>query len=201
MRHLKVSLILLVIAALVPVAYGGGYKNITPLEAYDMLMKDKNHTFLIDVRTRAEYQFLGHPPRAYNIPLLFLTTNFQIKGEEYGGKIAKKTRYALVPNKDFVKVVESKFKKTDNILLICRSGHRSRRAAELLVKAGFKHVYNIVGGFEGNKFKLKDKKLNKLLKKYSPYYAHRGKMDGWKYYGLPYTYKMDPKYIYPPDLK
>ena len=48
--------------------------NIEPAEAYKMIKKDPDHTFLVDCRTRAEYQFVGHPEGAVNIPLRFLST-------------------------------------------------------------------------------------------------------------------------------
>ena len=41
--------------------------DVTPIEAYKMLKKDPKHTFLVDVRTRYEYQDIGHPVGAYNI--------------------------------------------------------------------------------------------------------------------------------------
>ena len=71
-------------------AYAGGYKytpnkdhlggDLTPAEAYKMVQKDPEHTFLVDCRTRAEYQYVGHPVSSYNIPLRFLTTTVGKKG-------------------------------------------------------------------------------------------------------------------------
>ena len=55
-------------------------KEISPKEAYQMLKQPS--TYLVDVRSIAEYVFVGHPEMAFNIPLLFwsemeqkLTTN------------------------------------------------------------------------------------------------------------------------------
>ena len=39
-----------------------------------------------------------------------------------------------------------KFNKEDNILLYCRSGRRSLLGAEILVKNGYKNVYDLKGG-------------------------------------------------------
>lgn len=36
----------------------------------------------------------------------------------------------------------------DYVLVICRSGHRSHDASMLLETAGFKHVYNVLGGYQ-----------------------------------------------------
>ena len=48
--------------------------DVTPSEAYQMLKQDPKNTFMVDVRTRYEYQDIGHPPGAYNIPWKFYTT-------------------------------------------------------------------------------------------------------------------------------
>ena len=101
-------------------------KNITPLQAYDMLIHQPN-TYLIDVRSRYEYQLIGHPMwikngkvyMPYNIPFMFLTKEFAIKGQKYGnGKIAKVTRYQFVRNPDFVKWLKKLFKPTDHLRIV-----------------------------------------------------------------------------------
>ena len=53
-------------------------KKILSIEAFDMLNTVPD-TYLIDVRTRAEYQFVGHPYKAYLFPYFFFTPNF-VKG-------------------------------------------------------------------------------------------------------------------------
>ena len=58
-------------------------KRIPSIEAYDMLNTVPD-TYLIDVRTRAEYQFVGHPVKAFLFPYLFLTDQFSKKEETYG---------------------------------------------------------------------------------------------------------------------
>ena len=70
--------LLLVISGL---TFAGGFKydvkkdhkggNVTPSQAYEMLQKDPEHTFLVDARTRAEYQLIGHPVGAYLVPYKF----------------------------------------------------------------------------------------------------------------------------------
>ena len=57
------------------------------------------------------------------------------------------------------------------IFFLCRSGVRSLAAAKTLTALGYKHCYNITGGFEG------DVDANK----------HRGMLAGWKFAGLPWT--------------
>ena len=139
---------------------------------------------------------------AYNIPFMFLTKEFAAKGQKYGnGKIAKVTRYQFVPNPDFIKWLKKKFKPSDNLIFMCRSTKRSHKAADLAYKAGFKNSYNLLGGFEGYRFAGKYKYEKELAKKYSFYYGKPARFNGWKWYGLPWTYKIDPKYVYPADLK
>ena len=155
--------------------------DVTPLEAYNMLKKDPEHTFLIDVRTRFEYQDIGHPIGAYNIPLEFYTT-----------EVGKKS-YKRVLNKNFGNDLKDRFNpETDILLFLCRSAKRSVIAVNAAVDAGFKadKVFNVLGGFEGDK--VENKK--------SPFYGKRF-VGGWRLEGLPWTYKMEPDLMYQPDFK
>jgi rhodanese-related sulfurtransferase len=172
-------------------------KGILSIEAYDMLNTVPD-TYLIDVRTRAEYQIVGHPIGAYLFPYMFMTNELK--------KIDDKYLYAFdVKNKAFVQEISKVFKKTDNLLIICRDGVRSAQAAEELMKAGFKNVYDVEDGFEGPLFPAfqnsnKHKFYRQLAKRNKVYgYNHR-RHYGWQWFGLPWTYSMDSKYIYPPDL-
>ena len=172
-------------------------KKILSIEAYDMLNTVPD-TYLIDVRTRAEYQFVGHPYKAYLFPYAFFTVNF--------GKEDEKPSYLLSEkNKDFISEISKVFKKTDNLLIMCRDGSRSALAAKDLMNAGFKNIFDVEDGFEGPEFPtFKDSNRHKfyrqLAKRNKIYnYEHR-RHYGWQWWGLPWTYDMDPKYIYPPDL-
>ena len=149
------------------IPHAGG--DVTPVAAYEMLMADPERTFLIDCRTMAEYEFVGYPPMAYNIPYKFWTP-------QEGMKI----------NPNFVKDVTEKCEKTNIILIICRSGRRSRLACNKLAKAGFEHVFNVLCGFEGDKVKDKN----------SANYGHRRCINGWQHDGLPYTYGLKKELIY-----
>ena len=57
--------------------------------------------------------------------------------------------FGMVPNPDFLGVVEGNFERGDKLLLGCQSGARSARAAEILSAAGFSDVSNVRGGFGG----------------------------------------------------
>jgi rhodanese-related sulfurtransferase len=155
--------------------------DVTPIEAYKMLKKDPKHTFIVDVRTRYEYQDIGHPVGAYHIPWKFYTIKPGKKG------------YGKVVNKNFGKDLLASFNPaTDTLLLLCRSAARTIPASTAAVDAGFKEskVFNVLGGFEGDKVKDKN----------SPF-AGKRMMGSWRLENLPWTYKMVPKLMYQPDLK
>lgn len=107
----------------------------------------------------------------------------------------KKTRYQYYKNPEFLNYMKKHFKADDVLLIMCRSGNRSVPASDFLAENGFKKVYNVVGGFEGGKFKGSGEE-KALMKKFSKNYGKRGFTGGWKYYGLPWTYTMNPKLVY-----
>ncbi len=173
-------------------------RKILSIEAYDMLNTVPD-TYLIDVRTRAEYQLVGHPFKAYLFPYMFWTDNLAKQDETY-------TYQLVLQNKAFVEEISQVFKKTDNLLIMGRDGTRSRLAAKDLLAAGFKNVFDVVDGFEGPEFPTfgdedQHKFYRQLAKRNKVHgFGHR-RHYGWQWWGLPWTYEIDPKYIYPPDLK
>ncbi len=175
--------------------------TISALQAQEMLGQEGKPTFVIDVRTRAEYALLGHPPQAYSVPWRFSTSDFQVQGGPYQGGKAQITGYQLSaqPNPDFVGVVQSLFKSEDRLIMLSTHGDSGADAADALAKAGFKRVYNIRHGFLGDALAAPDQE--KLAEKYSPFNGLRGKVNGWLYWGLPVNHNIDPRYVYPPDLK
>ncbi|CAD5171513.1 unnamed protein product [Musa acuminata subsp. malaccensis] len=89
---------------------------------------DSGHKYL-DVRTVEEFK-KGHPWNALNVPYVFFTPQ---------GKLLK--------NPEFLEQVSSICDKDDHIVVGCQSGVRSLQATEELLKAGFKHVKNMGGGY------------------------------------------------------
>jgi rhodanese-related sulfurtransferase len=136
-------------------------KEVSPSEAYDLVKKAD--TYLIDVRTIAEYVFVGHPENAYNLPLQFWNERAQ----------------SQVRNRNFLRDIASRFTKEDTLIFICRSGNRSPVAAQMAMNAGYQNVFNVPEGFESRK----DEDGYRTV-------------EGWKNRGLPYTYKLEQKYIY-----
>ena len=140
-------------------------------EAYAKWKSDPGNVTIIDVRTPEEYVFVGHPEMAWNIPL-------KLVAYELDGKHRKLT---MKPNAIFVSQVKKVVQTTDTVLVICRSGSRSAAAANLLAETGFKQVFNVIDGVEGDKVD-------------DPESVFDGKRmkNGWKNAGLPWTYDVDP---------
>ncbi|MFH1490228.1 MAG: rhodanese-like domain-containing protein, partial [Pseudomonadota bacterium] len=142
-------------------------KKILSIEAYDMLNTVPD-TYLIDVRTRAEYQFVGHPQKAYLFPYMFMTNTFLKQDSTYAYQLSPK-------NKAFVEEIGKVFKKTDNILIISRDGTRSALASKDLIEAGYKNVFDVEDGFEGAEFPtFKDANRHKFYRQLSK----RNKING-----------------------
>ncbi|MEY2700047.1 MAG: hypothetical protein RIQ52_802 [Pseudomonadota bacterium] len=103
--------------------------QISPHEAWQML-QDNDQAILLDVRDPLEFQLVGHPVGAINIPWKF-APSWQV-------------------NSLFVQQVEQQFPSPRGpMLLLCRSGQRSQDAALTLEAAGFNQLYNVLEGFEG----------------------------------------------------
>jgi len=134
-------------------AYAG---DLSPKEAWDLLAKEPAAS-LIDVRTDAEWAYVGGPDIA---PL---------------GKTAHRVSWQVFPamaiNPAFAdQVAKVAPDKTQPILFLCRSGARSRDAAIALTRLGYRRCYNVAEGFEGPMDSGR----------------HRGAVSGWKVSGLPW---------------
>jgi len=152
-------------------------KYATAVEAYAMVRATPGAVFIVDIRTPEEYDFLGHPDMAPNIPSMLWTGVFD----------AKKKAFPLAENPQFVALMKQHYKPGDTLVLMCRSGHRSAAAANKLAEAGFTNVYSMVDGFEGDK----------IADKASPNVGKR-LQDGWRNSKLPWTTDLDEKLVYAP---
>ena len=104
-------------------------ENLTPQQAWDLLQQSTD-AVLVDVRTKVEHAFVGHPLGAVHI--------------------AWKEAADWQVNSMFVAEVERLVpEKKVPILLLCRSGQRSLDAAKALEEVGYLRLVNIVDGFEG----------------------------------------------------
>jgi len=151
-----------------------------PKEAHQFVKAQKGKVLFLDVRTRAEAQFLG---MADGIDALVPYVEFQDFMTDWDDR---RGFYKLEPFNDFVPEVARRLKekgltKDDPVVLMCRSGERSSRAADLLTDSGYQRVYTVVYGFEGE---LSEK--------------GRRNVNGWKNAGLPWSYELDRKKMYFP---
>jgi len=153
---------------------------VTSKEAYDLWKTSPEKVIILDVRTMEEYIFVGHAEMAWNIPVFFQSYEWD----------TDKVRFPMKPNTDFISEVQKVASVTDTILVTCRSGGRSAMAVNMLAEVGFKYVYTITDGFEGDMIKDKESK----------YYGMRMK-NGWKNSDIPWTYKIDPKLMLLPNVK
>ena len=104
-------------------------ENLNPRQAWDLLQQNTD-AVLVDVRTKVEHAFVGHPLGAIHV--------------------AWKEAPDWQVNSKFVADVEKLVSdKNAPILLLCRSGQRSLDAAKVLEEAGYRRLINIVDGFEG----------------------------------------------------
>jgi rhodanese-related sulfurtransferase len=101
-----------------------------PQEAFE-LWKSLPGARLVDVRSRAEWDWVGRIPGAVEIELLGYPGNR--------------------PNPDFVGQLEQQVEPGAPALFICRSGGRSHNAAILATQAGYAECYNVLEGFEGDR--------------------------------------------------
>jgi rhodanese-related sulfurtransferase len=130
--------------------------DITPRQTWEMM--DANpKAALLDVRTPAEWTYVGLPDLSSlgRQPLLVPWIEFP----------------SMQPNPDFLRQVnETGVDPDQELLIICRSGVRSKSAAIALTEIGFATCYNIAYGFEGDKDPA----------------GHRGTVNGWKVDNLPW---------------
>jgi len=104
-------------------------ENLTPRQSWDLIQQNPN-AVLIDVRSKVEHGFVGHPIGAIHIPWKE-APDWQV-------------------NAQFLRdVVNRVSNKNTPILLLCRSGQRSLDAAKALEDIGYQRLINIIDGFEG----------------------------------------------------
>ena len=134
-------------------AYAG---DLRPTEAWELL-KAEPAAQLVDVRTRPEWTFVGIPDL-----------------DSIGKKpvlLAWQAYPAMQINPAFAEELRRVVASPEApLLFICRSGTRSRAAAETMTAVGYRRCYNVAEGFEGQ----------------VDVEGHRGRKAGWKAAGLPW---------------
>lgn len=150
----------------------GAAGSLTALEAYAKWQAEDGRPIVLDVRTPEEFLFVGHPEMAWNVPLAEQTYMWD----------AAKGRFPMRLEPDFVSRVRKIAEPDDTLLVMCRSGNRSARAVELLVEAGFRNVYDITDGMEGD-----------IVTDAGSVFHGKRMVNGWKNSGLPWTLDADPE--------
>ncbi|MEM9732895.1 MAG: rhodanese-like domain-containing protein [Pseudomonadota bacterium] len=140
-------------------------EEMTPAQAWALLESadegGKPAAFLVDVRTQAEWAFVGVPALTPQMPRL-VTLEWQSFPH-------------MQINPDFPTVLHQHVRasggdETTPLCFLCRSGVRSLHAAQAMEALGYTKTINVTGGFEGD--------LNGEGK--------RGSVNGWKVNGLPW---------------
>jgi rhodanese-related sulfurtransferase len=134
--------------------------DISVAEAWAILQSEPKAQ-LIDVRTKAEWTFVGLPD--------LTSLGREVHCVEW------QSFPQMTVNPDFAGVVAENVRRAGAdqgapLLFLCRSGARSRAAAIAATAAGFGRAYNVAGGFEGDLDEARQ----------------RGKRNGWKAGGLPW---------------
>jgi rhodanese-related sulfurtransferase len=131
-------------------------ENVPTRRVWEALQGDPRAQ-LVDVRTDAEWNFVGLPDLA--------SVGKQVVPIQW------QTYPAMQRNAAFIdQLKEAGFTAEHHIYFICRSGQRSYDAAKAAQASGFPHAYNVAEGFEGTADRN----------------GHRGVTTGWKAEGLPW---------------
>lgn len=168
-------------AATVPAPKQTISKNyLTSKEAASMKQSLGGKALLVDVRTAAEVEYVGTTD--------LVDANISYMIDDYSTWDDKKARFAMAPNSGFLTKIsdvmaKAGLDKNSEVIVICRSGDRSARAADLLSNAGYTKVYSVVDGFEGDMAKEGDNKGKRMV-------------NGWKNAGLPWSYNMSKNKMY-----
>ncbi|MEZ0364106.1 rhodanese-like domain-containing protein [Mycobacterium sp. pUA109] len=138
-------------------AVGPSYAgDITPQQAWELL-SDNPEAVLVDVRTEAEWRFVGVPDLSgLGREVIYIEWN-RTDGRRNEDFVADLLAAGVTPGER-------------PVVFLCRSGNRSIGAAVAATAAGIAPSYNVLDGFEGN--------LDE--------HGHRGGT-GWRAVGLPWT--------------
>jgi rhodanese-related sulfurtransferase len=130
--------------------------NVAPTQTWEALQSDEN-AHLVDVRTDAEWNFVGVPDlSATGKKTLLIPWQVYPTMQRNGGFTDDLRKAGLTPD--------------HSLYFICRSGARSMAAAAAAQAAGFPNVHNVADGFEGPPDRQ----------------GHRGGVAGWKADNLPW---------------
>ena len=104
-------------------------RSVSPEEAAALVAD--GHVY-VDVRSEPEFE-AGHVPGALNVPLLH---------QGPGGMSA---------NPEFLSVMQQAFGKNEKLVVGCKAGGRSKKAADQLAQAGFTELSDMSAGWDGSR--------------------------------------------------
>lgn len=154
-------------------------------EAYTLKQKLGAKAFFVDVRTRYEVSYVGMPTVA-DANIAYVEHPDDAPWDDKAG------RFKLEVNSDFGadlarRMAAKGLGKGDVVIVMCRSGDRSARAATLLTQLGYSNVSSVVDGFEGDIATSGPKQGQRVV-------------NGWKNAELPWSYKLDKERMTMPKL-
>ena len=153
---------------------------VTAREAYERWQADPESVKIIDVRTPEEFLFVGHPTVAWKIPVFAQSYEWN----------AERQRFPMKPLPDFTARVGKIASPDETLLVMCRAGGRGALAVNMLAQAGYKNVFNIVDGMEGDK-----------VEDPASVFVGQNLVNGWKNSGCPWTYNLTPERLLLPDAE
>lgn len=125
------------------------------------MLRDTKAAVLVDVRTRAEWSFVGMAD------LTGLNKEPVMVEWQMFPSMERNAQFASAVDEQLQQLGVTK---QDPVFFICRSGQRSQASAIAMTELGYSACYNVAGGFEGD--------LDAD--------GHRGTVGGWKASGLPW---------------
>ena len=131
-------------------------RNLLPKMAVEKL-QDNPQALFVDVRSKAEYKYVGYPENSILIPWID-DPDWEPNPEAFSDAVMQE-----LDGRENLSDTE--------IILICRSGFRSNEALKCLENKGFTQVSHVASGFEGD--------LDEN--------DHRGNLNGWRHDGMPWS--------------
>ncbi|KAB2914762.1 MAG: rhodanese-like domain-containing protein [Hyphomicrobiaceae bacterium] len=141
---------------------GEGLIQVVSVEETWARLKGDPGSVLIDVRTIAEWAYVGLPDLSSIGKRPVLVEWQEFPGDRLNAAFVERLGEALDP---------MGADRSSELFFICRSGSRSHKAAQAMTAAGYMRCRNVADGFEGP---------------LDPY-RHRGQLAGWKAKGLPWV--------------
>lgn len=184
----RILAVVLLTLSVVSAATAGDFSNLpqhkrtraglyyTPAEASAVMTAEGIKTLFLDLRAPEEIAFVGMPTQAdANVPygVLVQPLRFEERARTFAMELNPRFAEGVAR-----RLAEKGLSKNDRVILICRSGDRSARAADLLTAAGYAQVYSVVEGFEGDVARDGDRKGQRAV-------------NGWKNAGLPWSTQLE----------